>query len=316
MRRLFGFTENIIVRSLLVLVVSGVAVLPGCVSSYPLKPSPSPETATVGNKVGQRFPNLIFEDDSGKRHLLWDYRGKIVFLNFWASWCPPCIREMPSLQRLYDALKTEEINFILLNAGEGYEVGELYAKAKGYTLPLYRSSRRTLWDLRLASGDTYHPGRIPNSFILDRNGIILHWSKANYFWDQWTEPIRDLIKVSSHKVSRKFSTPGDGVTIEVEMIDNTPKAVHLRIYPKHGVKLSAKYGITLNATKSEGVKWLTSMPVVHKEDYDYFKAPREFTFTFTLIAQSAEIGVKVEYAYCPDDSQCFPSERIIVIPVN
>ena len=57
--------------------------------------------AKTGMEIGERMHDLAFNDPSGKRGSIAEYRGKIVFINFWGAWCPPCRREMPSLAELH-----------------------------------------------------------------------------------------------------------------------------------------------------------------------------------------------------------------------
>lgn len=80
--------------------ILGLAVLAAAIGGY-LQPRPSTE-ATSGSvdnlsMIGQPAPNFVLTDTTGKAHRLTDYRGQRVLLNFWASWCAPCLREMPAL---------------------------------------------------------------------------------------------------------------------------------------------------------------------------------------------------------------------------
>jgi thiol-disulfide isomerase/thioredoxin len=66
-------------------------------------------------------PDFVLEDAEGKVHRLSDYRGKVVALNFWATWCPPCWREMPSMQRLKNQMDDSEFVILAVNVGEDEE---------------------------------------------------------------------------------------------------------------------------------------------------------------------------------------------------
>jgi thiol-disulfide isomerase/thioredoxin len=287
-----------------------------CTSIGPLKEFPYPEKAPTGNEEGMRFPNLLFQDEQGKVHQLREYRGKVVFLNFSASWCPPCRREMPAMQRLYDLLKTQEIVFLLLNAKEDFDTMKTWLRSSGYTMPAYSSLEKRRSYLPLADGGTYFVRTIPETYLLDRNGIIIKASKSDLFMDHWAEPIHDFLSRSSLKKSTARSVPSPGVNIAAEISErNGGAALRLRLYPMDGVKLSAKLGITVSQGEDSGVRWLTPMPVVHKEnDKDYFGGPQELTLLFVSSVESTFINLKVEYGYCVDNGQCFLSEKVINLP--
>ncbi len=63
-------------------------------------------------------PEFVLEDMDGNAHALKDYRGKIVLINFWATWCPPCRREMPSLEDLYQKFRDEPFVVLAVNQWE------------------------------------------------------------------------------------------------------------------------------------------------------------------------------------------------------
>ena len=64
---------------------------------------------------GVPAPNFTLPDLDGKMVSLADYRGKVVFLNIWATWCPPCVEEMPSMEKLYQALKDEDFEILAVS---------------------------------------------------------------------------------------------------------------------------------------------------------------------------------------------------------
>jgi len=68
---------------------------------------------------GGATPSLALRDLQGKEHKLADYRGKVVVLNFWATWCDPCREEMPSMQRLQDKLAGQPFAILAIDYGEG-----------------------------------------------------------------------------------------------------------------------------------------------------------------------------------------------------
>ena len=71
-------------------------------------------------------PDFLLEDIDGKKRLLSALRGKVVLVNFWATWCPPCRREMPSLERLYQSLKGADFEIFAVNVGEDVDTIEAF----------------------------------------------------------------------------------------------------------------------------------------------------------------------------------------------
>jgi thiol-disulfide isomerase/thioredoxin len=101
------------------------------------------------------------------------FKGKTVFLNFWATWCPPCIAEMPSIQRLYDEYG-DEVVFVLVS-NESREVTEAFMKKQNFTLPLYT--------LRGRVPEVFDVSTIPATFLIGPNGRILINKTGAAKWD-------------------------------------------------------------------------------------------------------------------------------------
>jgi thiol-disulfide isomerase/thioredoxin len=113
-----------------------------------------------------------------------DYRGKVLLVNFWASWCPPCIKEMPSLQRLQQQLDDKPFTILTINVGEPkYKVWK-FAQLINLTLPV----------LLDPESDTFYAWNstiLPTSFLLDRQGRVLYRAQGDVKWD--SEDIVSLI---------------------------------------------------------------------------------------------------------------------------
>ena len=110
---------------------------------------------------------MDFLDKDGKLITLKDLKGKVVFINFWATWCGPCIAEMPSIQKLYDKYKDNpEVVFVLLEA-EGNKVkAAKFMENKNLTLPVYYPSGNFPQE--------FFRGSLPTTVILDKEGNIAH----------------------------------------------------------------------------------------------------------------------------------------------
>ena len=107
---------------------------------------------------------------------LTDYKGAIVFLNFWASWCPPCRNEMPSMQKLYNRYKTEPFKMIAVSIKESPGQVKDFFKEK-------RLSFTALLDPRGEAGKKFGINSIPTTFILDKNGNIIARALGPRDWD-------------------------------------------------------------------------------------------------------------------------------------
>jgi len=116
---------------------------------------------------GSKAPNFYLEDLKGKKLELKNFKGKVVFLNFWATWCGPCKEEMPSIEILYQQFK--EKNFVFLTISVDYEgkkpVKEFIEKQR-YTFPVLLDPKCEILDLYGVKG-------IPTTIIIDKNGKMV-----------------------------------------------------------------------------------------------------------------------------------------------
>lgn len=121
-------------------------------------------------------PALQVRTLDGEVASLGDYAGQVVFLNFWATWCGPCVREMPSIQRLHDAYG-EEVVFLLVS-NENASTVRSFAAKNGYTMPLH-----TLTSSGVPA--SFKVSAIPATFIIDGTGAVrVHHVGAR----EWDDP--------------------------------------------------------------------------------------------------------------------------------
>ncbi len=127
--------------------------------------------------------NLLFVDNNGESLRLADYRGKTIFLNFWATWCPPCIAEMPDINSLYNEVGSE-VAFILISVDKEREKVWAFEERKGFDYPLYH----------LAGGlpSAYHSGAVPTTFVIDPTGKIVMRREGMAKYD--TQKFKDFLK--------------------------------------------------------------------------------------------------------------------------
>ncbi len=125
--------------------------------------------------TGGATPALALRDPAGKLHKLADYRGKVVVVNFWATWCPPCREEMPSMQ----ALRTEL-------AGKGFEVLAVNLMESEEKIAAFRDSELidlpVLMDRDGAAAKRWKVSMLPVSYIIDRKGAIRYQLVGEATW--------------------------------------------------------------------------------------------------------------------------------------
>lgn len=133
----------------------------------------------------------VAEDLDGKTQRLSDYRGKVVLVNFWATWCPPCRKELPSMQRLWGKLKGEPFTMHAIDTGETEEeiLPFLFSTGTELTFPI-------LLDRDSAILKTWPVIALPTTFVVDKQGRIAYRSVGGREWDdpKLLEAIRTLMR--------------------------------------------------------------------------------------------------------------------------
>lgn len=117
-------------------------------------------------KVGEKAPDFVLENLEGNKVQLSELKGKGVFLNFWGTWCKPCEREMPYMERQYKHYKNQGVEILAVNIGESKFAIETFAKRFGLTFPM-------VMDRNSEVTDAYNIGPIPTTFLVDKNGKVL-----------------------------------------------------------------------------------------------------------------------------------------------
>ena len=119
-------------------------------------------------KVGDQAPNFQLYDLSGNTVTLSEYRGSVVFINFWATWCGPCRVEMPAMEALYKAFERKDFEILAISTdSQGVAVTRPFRNQLGLTFPILHDS-----DYRV--GLAYGARSLPMSFLVDRKGVIIH----------------------------------------------------------------------------------------------------------------------------------------------
>jgi peroxiredoxin len=134
-------------------------------------------------------PDFNLPDMNGKQHRLSDYRGKVVIVSFWATWCDPCRDEMPSMQQALDKLGADGLAILGIDIGEQQGAVRQFSQSYSIKFPLLLDPDSTMtsqWPLR----------GVPTSFVVDAQGHIAYIAVGGRDWDHPTilAELRELLK--------------------------------------------------------------------------------------------------------------------------
>jgi len=128
--------------------------------------------------IGRPAPEFVLKDIEGRDVSLGFLRGKVVILSFWATWCPECEVEMPSLNRLYRRYRERGLGVLGVSADRSVSKVKAFLKKQPVDYPV-------VVDLDLKAVKKYKVYSIPTAFIIDRSGVIV---EKNFGLDDWTAP--------------------------------------------------------------------------------------------------------------------------------
>jgi peroxiredoxin len=121
-------------------------------------------------------PDFTLKDMDGRTHRLSQYRGKVVLVNFWATWCPPCRREMPSMERAWKQFDHEKIALLAVDVGEDLDTVFTFLADYPISFPLlfdHDSSVVEQWPIR----------GLPTTFVVDPQGRLHYRAIGGRDWD-------------------------------------------------------------------------------------------------------------------------------------
>ncbi|MBI5185043.1 MAG: TlpA family protein disulfide reductase [Nitrospinae bacterium] len=127
-----------------------------------------------------RAPDFSLKDINGNKVTLSAYRGRVVFLNFWATWCVTCEEEMPSMEKLYQRFKDAPFEMLTVSVDkDGAKQVKPYLKKFGLTFPV-------LLDPDSAVAKLYKTTGVPETFIINKEGLIVHKAVGPRDWSKQT----------------------------------------------------------------------------------------------------------------------------------
>jgi peroxiredoxin len=134
-------------------------------------------------------PDFELQDTEGKQHRLSEYRGKTVIINFWATWCPPCREEIPSMNRAWQQLRQEDVIMLAVNMGEDEDTIFVFTADYQAEFPL-------LLDRDGAVTAQWPVKGLPTTYIIAPDGSIAYRAIGGRVWDDRTilDTVRELQK--------------------------------------------------------------------------------------------------------------------------
>ena len=153
--------------ALIAVIIAVLLLLPSCGNRNAKKSAETDTESTTLVKAGETAPDFTVELVDGSQLSLKELRGKVVLLNFWATWCPPCRQELTRVQKdIIDRFAGKEFVFLPVSRGEKRETVEAFCEKTGYTFPMGLDSARTVYD-------RYASNYIPRNFLIDKEGKVV-----------------------------------------------------------------------------------------------------------------------------------------------
>ena len=162
--------------------VAGVIAMPSSALSF--------EAKLIRVKRRPEAPVFTLRAPDGSIHSLKDYRGKVVLLNFWATWCPPCRREMPSIEALWRGVKELGVIVLGVHVGPSMEAARVYAQRSGLTFPVLVDDTKEV---------SYHYGvrSMPTTVIVGPEGHVEYVAFGPRDWN--SEDTRRVLLSLRHR---------------------------------------------------------------------------------------------------------------------
>jgi peroxiredoxin len=149
--------------------------------------SDAAEANTTNNKDVQVAPDFTLTDLDGNSVSLADFKGKNIFLNFFATWCGSCRAEMPDLEQIFQNYQDDDFIVLAVNIGESPSKVEDYITANNFTFPVLLDQERTV-------AKTYKVSSIPMSFFINEDGVIEYKHLGLLDYEQMTVLVDRLLQ--------------------------------------------------------------------------------------------------------------------------
>lgn len=145
-----------------------------------------------GAITGQVAQSFTLDALDGGRSSLAAYRGRVVFMNLWATWCPPCRAEMPDLQRFYQRYKSQGVAVVGIDQGESATTVRMFARSLGVRYPI-------LLDTQQQYGRVYQALGLPTTVIVSPLGMVVKTFDGALSYDQMVAAVKPLIAIAASR---------------------------------------------------------------------------------------------------------------------
>ena len=144
-----------------------------------------PESLKEVNKNPEASFDLQLRDPEGNIVPLSQFKGKVIFMNFWATWCPPCVAEMPAIDKLHEEMG-DEVAFVMLSMDQDFAKAVSFKERKDYGLPVY--------ELAGQLPAMYRSSALPTTYVIDADGklALTHKGMADYNTDEFKNFLNSL----------------------------------------------------------------------------------------------------------------------------
>ena len=146
-----------------------------------------PKIEKTLNNTAPEALSFSYRDAAGNNFTSENLKGKVIFINFWATWCPPCRAEMPSLETMYQQFKDDtDYAFIFINEDEDISKAKEYLSAHALTIPLLQSTS--------TFPSSLYSGTLPTTILINKEGVVVmnHTGVGNYSSKNFMEELKGL----------------------------------------------------------------------------------------------------------------------------
>lgn len=144
------------------------------------------ELNAIDNLVTKADFNMTLINSKGEKVTMEQYRGKVIFINIWATWCPPCVAEMPSINAMYKDIDKEKIEVLMISFDQKFEKAIQFKDRKNYDFDIYKVEGRV--------PQMYNARSIPTTYIIDTKGnlVFTHQGMADYNRQDFKDFLKSL----------------------------------------------------------------------------------------------------------------------------
>ncbi len=149
-----------------------------------------PSIPSVTDSFPDANRDFYMANEDGSVISLEHFDGDVVFMNIWATWCPPCIAEMPSIHNLYNQFdEDDKVQFVLVSMDEDFELARQFMDRRGFDMPIYH--------FRTKVPGTYESSVIPTTYVISGDGKLMMEKQglAKYDTPQFEQFLRDLMEL-------------------------------------------------------------------------------------------------------------------------